>query len=104
MVTFQITDMACGRCASTIARAISSVDESARIEVDVPRKLVSVTSGSDERELVGAIQEAGYTPRRVEAATGAPLGRGCGCGCGARAASSVDMTQQAASSRGSCCG
>jgi copper chaperone len=106
MVTFRISDMTCGHCASTIARAIASVDKGARIEVDIPRKLVSVTSASDEGELAEAIQEAGYTPQRLESATAtpAPSGRGCGCGCGPGAVPPVYVAQAAESAKGSCCG
>jgi copper chaperone len=106
MVTYRIADMTCGHCAGTIARALAGVDKGARVEVDVARKLVSVTSGAPEDELAEAIREAGYTPEKVPPAPREqPVsGSGCGCGCGPRAASAVAVPQSMASSSKSCCG
>jgi copper chaperone len=108
MVTFQVNDMTCGHCASTIAKALATVDKSARIEVDVPHKLVRVISESPAAELAAAIQDAGYTPQKVKAelATAAAprAATGCGCGCGPRKAAPVDASRAAAPAVGSCCG
>lgn len=100
MVTYRIADMTCGHCAGTIARALAGVDKGARVEVDVARKLVSVTSGAPEDELAEAIREAGYTPEKVRPAPReqSVSGSGCGCGCGPRAASAVAVPQSTASS------
>ena len=89
MVTFQVQDMTCGRCASSIARAVAAVDPSARIEVDIARKLVRVTGEAAVADLAEAIQDAGYTPQDVPggaapAAAAARAASGCGCGCGPR--------------------
>ena len=106
MLTLRISDMTCGHCASTIARAVAGVDKGARVEFDIPGKLVSVTSTADDSELIEAIQEAGYTPEKMGPA---PVDRprsgpGCGCGCGPREASAVDVAQPADASGNACCG
>lgn len=83
MFTFRIPDMTCGHCASTITRAVASVDGSARLEVNLPDKTVSVTSTAAEAELMEAITKAGYTPERLQAGQGSPAAaprRGCCCG------------------------
>jgi copper chaperone len=105
MLTLRIRDMTCGHCASTIARAVAGVDKSARVEVDILGKLVSVTSTADDGELIEAIQEAGYTPEKASPAPAARprTGSGCGCGCGPRAASPVDVAQRADASGDACC-
>jgi copper chaperone len=107
MLTLRISDMTCGHCASTIARAVSGVDKSARVEVDISEKQVSVTSTADDCELIEAIQEAGYTPEKVSPAPAARprprTGSGCGCGCGSGAASPVDVAQRADASGDACC-
>lgn len=105
MVTLRIGDMTCGHCAGTIARAIAGVDKGARVEVDLPGKLVNIGSLAAEGELMEAIRDAGYTPEKVSAApdTAARTG-GCGCGCGPRAAASVDAAQAAAPQGKPCCG
>ena len=109
MFTFQVPDMTCGHCASTIAKAVAGVDKSARIEVDIPRKLVRVSSAAPLGDLAKAIQDAGYTPQEVQAkpapATAAPrTATGCGCGCGPRKAASVDTGRAGVAAAGACCG
>jgi copper chaperone len=106
MVTFQVNDMTCGHCASTITKAINAVDNSARVEVDIPRKRVRVSGGALVAVVAEAIREAGYTPQEVEAeppvATRKPSR--CGCGCGPHKAVSVDAGQAPAPAVSSCCG
>jgi copper chaperone len=105
MLTLRISDMTCGHCASTIARAVAGVDKGARVEVDIPEKRVSVTSAADDGEVIEAIREAGYTPEKVSPAPAARprSGSGCGCGCAPRAISPVDVAQATAASGNACC-
>lgn len=104
MISFRIPDMTCGRCASTIARAVAEVDNVAHIAIDVPGKRVSITSAAGEAELREAIRDAGYTPERIEPATAGPAvasdapSRCCGGARQARAASAGVQP------RGACCG
>ena len=80
MVTFRVPDMSCGRCAGSIARAIASVDAGARIEVDIPNRLVRITGEAAEPELATAMAEAGYPTQEVEANRPRSTGGGCCCG------------------------
>ena len=84
--TFVIDDMTCGHCASTVAKAVASLDKEAKVDVDLGTRRVVVTSTqADEAELQEIIKEAGYTPAWVQpdsAAATQPKRRGCGCGCG----------------------
>ena len=106
MVTFEVNDMTCGHCASTIAKALATVDKSARIEVDIPRKLVRVSGQRPAADLAKAIQDTGYTPREVqtELAPSAAPRAASGCGCGSRKAHAVEIGQAAAAAGRSCCG
>jgi copper chaperone len=110
MVSFQVNDMTCRHCASAISRAVASVDKAARVDVRIQEKLVRVSSTASVAELAEAIQDAGYTPREVQAehiqptALRAASGCGCGCGCGPRKTASVDAGQAVAPARSSCCG
>ena len=103
MVTFQVSDMTCGHCASTIARAVASVDKDARLAVDIPRKLVQVSSTAAPAELVEAIAEAGYHAQVIEAAPQPAPRRAGGCCCASRAASEPAAGKMRSPS-GSCCG
>ncbi len=87
MITFQVTDMTCGHCASAITRAIASVDDKARLDIRIQQKLVRITSSASAEQLAQAIEGAGYTARAIEEsaaasalAAGAAPKKGCGCG------------------------
>ena len=103
MITFRIPDMTCGHCASTIARAVASVDQAARLEVSIPQKLVSVFSTAAESELAAAIQQAGYTAESVTVPAPRPTAAASGCCCSSRKPASVDAGQAAPAPRRSCC-
>lgn len=106
MVTFKVSDMTCGHCASAISRAVAAVDKNARLDVRIQQKLVRVDSEAPVADLVEAIQDAGYTPVELRDEPQQPVARrasgGCGCGCGPKTAA-VDARQQAPVVRGSCC-
>lgn len=105
MVTFKVSDMTCGHCAGTIARAVAGVDRDARLDVRLQQKLVRIDSTASAAELAQAIQEAGYTPQEVrQEASGstAPRVAGAGCGCGSKPAA-IDPRQEAAAAGGAGC-
>ena len=63
MITFEVNDMTCGHCASTITKAIKAVDGAAKVSIDLETSLVKIQSQeADTAELSDAITEAGYTP------------------------------------------
>ncbi len=89
MTTFEVRDMTCGHCVSTITRAVTAVDEDAKVTVDLSRHLVTVESAKADAESLGqAIAQAGYTPVRMRqepvstAQPAADARGGCGSGCG----------------------
>ena len=64
---FQVDDMTCGHCATTIAKASGRVDRDAKVEVDLIGHLVSIGAArADVEVLRDAIREAGYSPVPVE--------------------------------------
>jgi hypothetical protein len=46
-----------------VTEAVQEVDPSARVDVDLERKKVSVQSAADRAALARALTEAGYPPR-----------------------------------------
>lgn len=82
MIAFEVNDMTCGHCVSTITKALKSADQDAKVTIDLARHLVMVEpTETDAQELRDAIAEAGYTPVPVEAATvDAPPQGGTCCG------------------------
>ena len=65
MIEFKVSDMTCGHCASTIAKAVKEVDAAGRCEVDLEAKRVRIESTHEADEFRAAIEEAGYTPEAV---------------------------------------
>ena len=84
MITFEVSDMTCGHCASTITKAVKSVDQGARVAIDVAAHRVHIEpTEADAAELLEAIKEAGYSPVEVAqpAEAAASTGKkGCCCG------------------------
>ena len=83
MIAFQVNDMTCGHCVSTITKALKQTDKDAKVEIDLATHRVQVEPVSaDAEELAEAIKEAGYTPVLAAAerpASGKTAGSCCGC-------------------------
>lgn len=68
MIAFDVKDMSCGHCVSTITRAIKAADPAARVRIDLAAQRVEVEPGDEDAEgLREAIAEAGYTPQPMPA-------------------------------------
>lgn len=83
MIAFEVNDMTCGHCVSTITKAVKQVDRNAVVTVDLGTKRVQIEpTGADEAELNAIIEEAGYTPVRAAPAMapGTPKAGGSCCG------------------------
>lgn len=62
MYQFNVPDIACGHCVSTITRTVKSEDPKAKVEVNLGQHLVKVESALSQDEIARQIAEAGYTP------------------------------------------
>ena len=83
MIAFEVNDMTCGHCVSTITKALKATDRDAKVQIDLATHRVQVEPVSaDAEELAEAIKDAGYTPVSVEAglSEAAAPGRGACCG------------------------
>lgn len=84
MIAFEVNDMTCGHCVSTITKALKATDRDAKVQIDLATHRVQVEStAADAEELADAIKEAGYSPFPVAAVTthesAKPAGSCCGC-------------------------
>lgn len=61
MHNFQVNDMTCGHCASTVEKAVKSVDAAAQVKIDLNTRKVEIQSEKPADVFVAAIGEAGYT-------------------------------------------
>lgn len=66
MIAFEVNDMTCGHCASTITKAVMGADKDAKVRIDLAAHRVEIEpSTAEAAELAEAIEEAGYTPVRA---------------------------------------
>lgn len=65
MINLKVSDMTCGHCASTVEKAVKSVDPQARVTIDLAASIVSVEGASDESAISAAITKAGYGNEKV---------------------------------------
>jgi copper chaperone len=64
MPSFEVRDMSCSHCASSITQAVQAVDPQATVQVDLDAKRVDVAATTVEVErLSAAIRQAGFTPQ-----------------------------------------
>ena len=57
---FTVKGMSCGHCTQAITKAITRLDPQAKVDTDIPKQTVTVTSGLDRKQLSEAIVDAGY--------------------------------------------
>jgi copper chaperone len=82
MIAFEVNDMTCGHCVSTITKALKSTDRDAKVTIDLAKHLVMVASTqADARELHDVIAEAGYTPVQTDVRIVQPTVKAASC-CG----------------------
>ena len=67
MYQFNVPDMTCGHCVSTITKAVKSEDPKAKVEINLGQHLVKIESALSRDEIAQQITEAGYTPTAVAA-------------------------------------
>lgn len=57
---FTVKGMNCGHCTQTITKAILGIDPAAKIDTNIPKQTVTVTSSLDRKQLSETIVDAGY--------------------------------------------
>jgi len=68
MQSFKVTGIGCGSCVRKIVAAITNVDAEAKVEVDKATGIVRVQADLEPREVVRAIEDAGYSAEHVSEA------------------------------------
>lgn len=63
VMQFHLDNMTCGGCARTVTRAIQSLDPEASIVTDPATRFVEIQTTAAKEKIVGALCEAGFSPR-----------------------------------------
>jgi|TARA_R110000868_G_scaffold50429_12_gene161178 copper chaperone len=61
MYKFEVNDMTCGHCASTVDKAVKTVDPGAQVRIDLTTHHVEIQSDQPASVFATAITDAGYT-------------------------------------------
>lgn len=59
---FTVPDMTCGHCARTITGAILASYPSAKVDIDLGTKRVSIENAGDPAAVASVIEAEGYSP------------------------------------------
>jgi copper chaperone len=62
MIEFEVKDMTCGHCVSTITRAIKESVPSADVAVELDSHRITIHGAPSAADIERAIREVGYTP------------------------------------------
>lgn len=68
MQSYKVTGIGCGSCVRKIIAAINNLDDEAKVEVDQAAGIVRVEADLELREVVRAIEDAGYAAQPVSEA------------------------------------
>ena len=86
MISFQVNDMTCGHCVSTITLALKTADATASVRFDLAAHRVDIEPGKANAAVLGnAIKQAGYAPAQIVGANHSigpgtsPARKGCCC-------------------------
>ncbi|PDT10218.1 heavy-metal-associated domain-containing protein [Rhizobium sp. M1] len=63
MYEFEIQNMTCGHCASTVEKAIKTADPEASASIDLEARTAKVETKNDPAAINAAIEKAGYPSR-----------------------------------------
>ncbi|MEQ7919846.1 cation transporter [Xanthomonas sp. WHRI 1810A] len=63
MQVFNVQGMTCGHCVKAVTQAIKTDDPSAEVNVDLAKGEVSVQSALANEQIIGLIEEEGYSAK-----------------------------------------
>jgi copper chaperone len=67
MIAFRVDDMSCAHCVQAITQAVQATDAGASVAVDLAAHRVEIQpAAATAEQLIGALQEAGYTPIQIQ--------------------------------------
>ena len=63
MIAFEVRDMTCGHCVSTVTKAVQAADRDAAVRIDLAAHRVEIEpNAASPATLEQAIRASGYTP------------------------------------------
>ena len=65
MQTFNVQGMTCGHCVRAVTNAIKGEDPAADVQIDLAKGEVAVQSQLAAEQVIGLIEEEGYTAKAI---------------------------------------
>jgi copper chaperone len=62
MIELKLPTMTCDHCVRTVSHTVQRIDAAAKVDVDLPAKIVRIESQHERQEFVRALSEEGYVP------------------------------------------
>ena len=62
-ITLQVEGMSCGHCVRAVTKAITALDQTAKVEVDLAAKRVVTQTSLPRADVVRAVEEEGFAVR-----------------------------------------
>ena len=62
---FHVPDMSCGGCARSVAKAVTLLDEQAKVDADTVSRTVSVETTAPAAQVMKALEDAGFPATAV---------------------------------------
>ena len=59
-ITLQVEGMSCGHCIRAVTKAITALDEGAKVDVDLAAKRVVAQTSLPRADVVRAVEEEGF--------------------------------------------
>ena len=59
-ITLQVEGMSCGHCIRSVTKAITALDEGAKVDVDLAAKRVVAQTSLPRADVVRAVEEQGF--------------------------------------------
>jgi copper chaperone len=66
MYQFNVPDMTCGHCVSTVTKAIEDADPKAKVDISLAERRVQIQTTLSSEEAARQIAQAAYTPEAVK--------------------------------------
>lgn len=67
MYVLEVDGMTCNHCVSKVTKSVRDVDAVARLDIDLAARKVCVVSDASIDDIAGALEDAGYPARVVDA-------------------------------------
>ncbi len=60
MQRYRVPDMSCRHCVAAVTNAVKDVDATAKVDIDLPARMLSIETAAEPSKVTQALGAAGY--------------------------------------------